>query len=397
MKIIDKKNKKMTSKKLILGYLAALMAICVILPLNAVSQGYAGPTKTILKDSSVVIGAGSCANCCYLWTPTTGLSDPKIAKPIAKPTATTTYTLKVTGNNFTINDVSQMTVTVKDGLSGLTVVPKQCCWNKGDAITLDQFTITTDPPGLEGTVTVSPTSIPTNIFATSVGTLPLVFTGKGPNNTTITTTVTISAVDKDVQISETTGLGQFKPEKILDVIDKIAKGVELGACQKTGGPTANITFTAGKLCCPKAGCIKDMYSYNGTYNYSIGVECDYPFYGIPYIASVNARIMVSAGAALSLGNITTAGDGVDDCISIGINGSIGGGVSATVLAGKVLNASLLIVGTITPDPIEYCMPSGKTKCLGNICVKADIVGTIKLLSFITKSVKVNLISQRCWN
>jgi len=56
----------------------------------------------------------------------------------------------------------------------------------------------------------------------------------------------------------------------------------------------------------------------------------------------------------------------------------------------------MLVGSITPDPIEYCMPSGATKCLGNICVKADIVGTVTTLSFFTKSVSVNVISQRCW-
>jgi hypothetical protein len=396
MKIIDKKNKKMTSKKLILGYLAVLMAFCLILPLNALSQGYAGPDKTILKDSSVVIGTGGCANCCYQWTPATGLSDPKIAKPTANPQATTTYTLKVTGNNFTINDVSQMTVTVKDGMNGLTVVPKQCCWKKGDAITLDQFTITTDPPGLESTVTVSPTSVPTNIFATPVGTLPLTFTGKGANNTTVTATVNISAVDEDAQAAFQYGLGQFKPEEIIETIDKIINNVKLGPCGATGGPSANVQFATGKLCCPKAGCIKDMYAYNGTYNYDLGYQCDFPFYGIPYVASLNFRIAASVGAALSLGNIKTTCDGVDVCYNLGITASISGGVSGTIAGGKLLDASLMLVGTITPDPIEYCMPSGATKCLGNVCVKADIVGTVTTLSFITKSVSVNLISQRCW-
>lgn len=35
----------------------------------------------------------------YEWTPTTGLSDPTIGNPIASPTQTTTYTIKVTGKN----------------------------------------------------------------------------------------------------------------------------------------------------------------------------------------------------------------------------------------------------------------------------------------------------------
>lgn len=396
MKII---NIKMASKKLIYGFLASFIALymIMILPLNAVAQGYAGPNKTILKDSSVVIGgSGSGSNCCYMWTPSTGLSDPKILHPTAKPAATTTYTLKVTCDDFSINDVSQMTVTVKDGMNGLTVVSNQCCWKKGDAITRDQFTITTDPPGLENTVTISPTSVPTNIFSNSVGSLPITFTGRGPNNTTKTATVTISAVDEDAQSAWTAGMGQFKPEEIVKYIDDIINNVKMGPCGPTGGPSAQVNFATGKLCCPKAGCIKDMYAYNGTYNYDLGYQCDFPFYGIPYVASLNFRIMINVGASLSLGNIKTTCDGVDDCVNIGITGSLGGGVSGTLLGGKLLDASLMIVGTITPDPIEYCYPSGATKCLGNICAKADIVGTITTLSFITTSVTVNVVSQRCW-
>jgi len=396
MKIIDKKLKKMKSNKSLLRFLAAFMALCLISPLSLFSQGYAGPNKTILKDSSVVIGGKGCANCCYKWTPSTGLSSDNIINPTANPQATTTYTLKVTGDNFTINDVSQMTVTVKDGLNGITVVPKQCCWKKGDAITTDQFTITTDPPGLEGTVTVSPTSVPTNIFATPVGTLPLTFTGKKPDGTDVTATINISAVDEDAQLAFTAGLGQFKPEEIVKYIDDIINNVKMGPCGAGGGPSANMQFATGKLCCPKAGCIKDMYAYNGTYNYDLTYTCDFPFYGIPYVASLNFRIMAGVGASLSLGNIKTTCDGVDVCYSLGVTGTVGGGVSGTILGGKLLDASLMLVGSITPDPIEYCMPSGATKCLGNICVKADIVGTVTTLSFFTKSVSVNVISQRCW-
>jgi len=395
MKIIDKKDKKMTTKKLTLGYLAVL-TLCLILPLRALSQGYAGPNKTIIKDSSVVIGSGGCANCCYLWSPATGLSDTKIANPIAKPQTTTTYTLKVVGANFSFNDVSQMTVTVADGINSLTVVSKQCCWKKGDPISLDQFTITTDPAGLENTVTLSPTSVPTNIFSTSVGSLPITFTGKGPNNTTKTATVTISAVDEDAQSAFQLGMGQFKPEEIIEKIDNIINNIKLGPCGPTGGPSANMQFATGKLCCPKAGCIKDMYAYNGSYNYDLGYQCDFPFYGIPYVASLNFRIMASVGASLSLGNVKTTCDGVDICYNLGITGSIGGGVSGTIAGGALLDASLLLVGSITPDPLEYCMPSGATKSFGNICVKADIVGTVTTLSFFTKSVSVNVISQRCW-
>jgi hypothetical protein len=397
MKIIDKKIRIITSKKILCTCIAIVVSCFILLPLNAKSQGYAGPNKTIMKDSSVVIGSNaSCNNCCYKWSPATGLSSTTVKNPTANPQTTTTYTLKVTGDNFNINDISQMTVTVKDGLNGITAVPKQCCWKKGDGISTDQFTITTDPPGLENTVTLSPTSVPTNIFSTSIGSLPVVFSGRGPNNTTITTTVNISAVDEDAQSQAQAGLGQFKPDEIIKYVDDIINNVKMGPCGPTGGPSANVSFATGKLCCPKAGCIKDMYAYNGTYNYDIGYQCDFPFYGVPYIASLNFRIAASIGAALSLGNIKTTCDGVDVCYNLGVQASLSGGISGTVLGGKIIDASLMLVATLALDPIEYCMPSGATKCLGNVCVKADIVGTVTTLSFITKQVSVNLISQRCW-
>ncbi|MFZ4400798.1 MAG: hypothetical protein ACOYO1_12250 [Bacteroidales bacterium] len=394
----------MTAKKTI-GYFLVIMAICLALPLKALSQGYAGPNKTILKDSSVVIGGSGCSSCCYLWTPATGLSDPKILHPIAKPTTTTTYTLKVTGDNFKISDVSQMTVTVKDGMDGLTVTPNKCCWKKGDSIGLSQFTIVTDPPGLENTVTISPTTVPGNIFLgfplpSSTATLPVTFTARGPNNTTKTATVNISCVDEDVQGQVQVGTGALKVAEILEGIDDITNKVSavLGvwSCQPTGGWSQNMSFSTGKLCCD-VGCIKDMYAYNGTINYDKGIQCDFPFYGIPYAGSINFRVMASAGVAFSLGNIKTTCEGADNCINVAIAGNIGGGLSATIAGGKIIDMSIMLVGQINTPPWEYCIVSGKfTNRENSVCFKLDAVGSITLLGYITESVSVSVINQRCY-
>lgn len=64
---------------------------------------YAGPYQFICPGDSVVIGSESMANCgdslTYEWMPSTGLSDPYSATPIAKPPTTTLYTLIVTDAN----------------------------------------------------------------------------------------------------------------------------------------------------------------------------------------------------------------------------------------------------------------------------------------------------------
>jgi gliding motility-associated-like protein len=55
----------------------------------------AGPDATILAgDTYLMLATGSAGT--YLWTPSTGLSSATVLAPVANPTSTTTYTLRVT-------------------------------------------------------------------------------------------------------------------------------------------------------------------------------------------------------------------------------------------------------------------------------------------------------------
>lgn len=61
----------------------------------------AGTTRKIPKGSSMTLGgspvaSGGTGPYTYAWAPTTGLSNPSLANPVATPTATTTYTVTVT-------------------------------------------------------------------------------------------------------------------------------------------------------------------------------------------------------------------------------------------------------------------------------------------------------------
>lgn len=57
------------------------------------------PQPVICQNTSVQIGTTPSAGNTYVWSPTTGLSNPNISNPIAAPTATTFYTLTVVGAN----------------------------------------------------------------------------------------------------------------------------------------------------------------------------------------------------------------------------------------------------------------------------------------------------------
>lgn len=66
------------------------------------------PTETICEGNSVQLTASGGTS--YLWQPATGLSDPQIPNPIASPTETTIYTVKV--SNDGCSETAQITVNV---------------------------------------------------------------------------------------------------------------------------------------------------------------------------------------------------------------------------------------------------------------------------------------------
>ncbi len=63
---------------------------------------------TICKFSSIQLVASGAKT--YKWTPTTGLSNPNIADPIASPLQTTTYTLEMKDDNCTVRKQVKVTV-----------------------------------------------------------------------------------------------------------------------------------------------------------------------------------------------------------------------------------------------------------------------------------------------
>ena len=75
----------------------------------------AGADQTIMIGTSVQLNANvsPAGSYTYLWTPSTGLSDPTIPNPMATPDTTTTYTLTVTSNkNNGCSDIDTITIIV---------------------------------------------------------------------------------------------------------------------------------------------------------------------------------------------------------------------------------------------------------------------------------------------
>ncbi len=72
----------------------------------------AGPDRAIVPGGSVQIGTTAQTGVSYSWSPTSGLSNPWMAQPIASPATTTTYT--VTTTNACGEDTDSVVVSVVD-------------------------------------------------------------------------------------------------------------------------------------------------------------------------------------------------------------------------------------------------------------------------------------------
>jgi len=85
----------------------------VNITVNPLPNVNAGPDQTICSGSSV--GLSASGGLTYNWTPSTGLSNPTTANPIASPTSTTIYTVTATDVNG-CSSTDDVTVTVSSAI-----------------------------------------------------------------------------------------------------------------------------------------------------------------------------------------------------------------------------------------------------------------------------------------
>ncbi len=100
-------------------WMIMVMSFLLFTGYEVMAQADAGDDKAVCVGSAtgVLIGGSGCVGCCYSWQPTTDLSDPKVLNPTAKPSSTTTYTLTVTGPDFSFKDTDDMKVDVVNTLT----------------------------------------------------------------------------------------------------------------------------------------------------------------------------------------------------------------------------------------------------------------------------------------
>ncbi|MEX0966023.1 MAG: hypothetical protein WD077_02200 [Bacteroidia bacterium] len=94
----------------------SILAVLLLLPAMAIAQADAGPDTVTCKTGTVVIGKNTNNDWCYSWSPIHGLDNPTAPKPTADPDSTLTYTLTVTGENFSFKSTDEVKVIVMDSL-----------------------------------------------------------------------------------------------------------------------------------------------------------------------------------------------------------------------------------------------------------------------------------------
>ncbi len=368
------------------------MVIITLLATNLKGQDYAGPDATICPGKSVLIGGTGSGSLCYKWTPETGLDDPTSANPTASPVETITYTVEVTSEDLSFSTSDAVTVTV-GGIKSMTVMPIKCCWEKGDPLKLEEFDIMTVPPGIKGDVTISPTTAPGVVFASGTRTISFEFMCTGGDPVTAQTDITI--VDEDATLEAS--FERFNSEAIDRDVRKLENTFKKfgGDCDFEVVFDGGYNLSLGKMCCPeKSKCVQKKVTIEGSANASAGIQCDFPFAGIPWVAEAE----VVAGIALN-GSVMIEGE--YNCEEIEICGSaefgvqISGGVEVEVGNGFIGEANLLLKGGVTASGLEYCYPKNKFEWISGVCFDIKICGEVGLGSFWMAGFEKKLASI-CW-
>lgn len=183
---------------------------------DAANNNYYGTSPTIFEISTVVADAGIDNNLCagssvnlnatggitYSWLPTTGLSNPNIANPVATPSSTTTYTVYVTDING-CTQPDDITVTV-NAIPPAPVASSNSPVNLNGDVELTASTVNMafyDWSGPNGFTSNHQNPIIPNADPSMSGTYTVYATVAGCQSNAATTDITVTGVAATVDIS----------------------------------------------------------------------------------------------------------------------------------------------------------------------------------------------------
>lgn len=159
-------------------------------------------------------------------------------------------------------------------------------------------------------------------------------------------------------------------------------------CAPSGSwiPTGSLGFESSNMCCPASTpCSQISNKFSGQANWSWGMTCHFPVFGVPYCASVDLVASASVDGAISLSSKTTCTT-PKVCAGLDITVRAGGGIGATLLAGFIsADLQLQISAGFSGQACVYPLPLSAS---GNFNVgKVKVAGTVsQVWGMISRSV-----------
>ena len=375
----------------------------------SVQAQWAGEDKEVLKapdnSQTVTIGvADGSSDKCYEWTGPNIRSDAHRATVVVNPqTAEETYVVKRTSACGVEED--QVVVRMKDSIALVSVTPKKDCYNTGDAVSVSEFEIVTDPAGFESLVQLRTTNVYNTAGASEERqTLTFELTY---NEHTSTKTATVNVFNEDLGLSEGQSV-DFKDfisnlKKVNAMVEK-AKGLtnKLNSLAKGVSPCSPDFHLVVNLpqCTDIHACCNgkevDGYKVNlPSIDAYLGVDCYIPTtLKIPVVGGVDIHVGAAIGVTLGPLSFTYKRECSNITLPLGLYANISGGVRVSLFDPDFLSGELNLVGT---GSTQLVWTVGQSIQWHPLNVDLKIVGKVTVVSFYTKEIDYQLFTYSFFN
>ena len=299
---------------------------------------------------------------------------------------------------------TELVKVIVDNKIKVTAKPNQCCWSNGDPITIDQFTISTDPPGFESRVALDANSQEARHFVESSETTQKInfmhVGNSGPlvNPIPVIGETEITVIESHQHHTVTIGLSRNLARAIdaLEHIDKwkgsFAKAEQMMQPLKKFGPFdfdydfgGSINIGAGEECC--CGKKYDFINLNG----SAFFNASFMFTATPIAVFPPLKLKFGAegGISVALLNIklSESRHDPDECgcsmvstLPFNFYVNIVGGVALESPLPDMLSASGLVVGGFSAD-LSYIASDGFSSSGYNFYLKVRAKAVIPFATY----------------